>query len=434
MKNKHLVVVSVDAMVCEDLEYAKTLPNFSKLMTGASIINKVKTIYPSLTHPVHATMITGATAGKTGVINNVYFNPGKEEVWFNKLSDIKCKTIFEVAKEAGLTTSACRWPLTYEGNNYIDYLVPEVFGAYMSDYEKAPLEAYVAAGTQEVLWDTVKDAIKEYGYENTHPEYDAFQIKCAAEIIRRYQPNMIFIHPGNVDYCRHNFGVFSDAVKSALRDVDEWLGELISAVEDAGIADTTDFVIVSDHGQLPITRVVCPNVFLADRGLISLDEGGNVTSWDAYIASGALMGEVYLARPDDKQLYDKVYGLLSDMAEEGIYGFTRVFTVDEVREKYGLYGDFSFVIETDGFTSFGESAVRPAVRLLDTADYRFGKGTHGHLPERGPQPIFIAKGPSIKENVTLAEGSILNHAPTFAKIFGLTLPDADGVPVSEILK
>lgn len=28
MKNKHLIVVSVDALVYEDLEYAKTLPAF----------------------------------------------------------------------------------------------------------------------------------------------------------------------------------------------------------------------------------------------------------------------------------------------------------------------------------------------------------------------------------------------------------------------
>lgn len=58
--NKHLIVVSIDALVFEDLEYAKTLPNFSKILRDCSLIERVNTIYPSLTHPVHATIISGA--------------------------------------------------------------------------------------------------------------------------------------------------------------------------------------------------------------------------------------------------------------------------------------------------------------------------------------------------------------------------------------
>ena len=71
--DKHLIVVSVDAMVYEDLEYCKTLPNFSKILKDASVIERVCTIYPSLTHPVHATLITGKTAGGTGIVNNIAF-------------------------------------------------------------------------------------------------------------------------------------------------------------------------------------------------------------------------------------------------------------------------------------------------------------------------------------------------------------------------
>ena len=73
--NKHVIVVSFDALVFEDIEYAKNLPNFKKLLDGAAIIERVKTIYPSVTHPVHATLITGAPAGVTGIVNNLIFKP-----------------------------------------------------------------------------------------------------------------------------------------------------------------------------------------------------------------------------------------------------------------------------------------------------------------------------------------------------------------------
>jgi hypothetical protein len=100
---------------------------------------------------------------------------------------------------------------------------------------------------------------------------------------------------------------------------------------------------------------------------------------------------------------------------------------------YGLSGDFSFVLESDGYSSFGEALIRPIVRPLDAADYRTGKGTHGHMPEKGPQPTFIGYGPSFKKHTVIEEGSILDHAPTIAAILGLELRDAKGKIVDEIL-
>ena len=134
------------------------------------------------------------------------------------------------------------------------------------------------------------------------------------------------------------------------------------------------------------------------------------------------------------ELYKTVYTILSDMASEGIYGFSRVYTSDELREKYGYFGDFSFVLETDGYTSFSEKLTRPVVTFYDPVDYRSGKATHGHEPSLGPQPPFIAKGPSFASNVVLKSSSILNHAPTLAKVLGVTLKDATGSVVTEILK
>ena len=125
MKNKHLVVVSVDAMVFEDLEYAKTLPAFSYILENGSLVEKIKTIYPSLTHPVHATIMTGAPAGVTGIINNELLEPFADvHRWYNYLSEVGCDTLFHAAKRAGLTTAAISWPVTSCGQDVIDYLVP----------------------------------------------------------------------------------------------------------------------------------------------------------------------------------------------------------------------------------------------------------------------------------------------------------------------
>jgi predicted AlkP superfamily pyrophosphatase or phosphodiesterase len=324
--------------------------------------------------------------------------------------------------------------MTSGGQDVIDYLVPCALTADFEGFENNPIDAYRNLGAQECVIPIIEEAIKRFTHENKHPEVDEFQAYCCVEIIKRFKPNLLFTHPSYVDNQRHAGGVFGENVNNALRETDRWLGMILDAVRDAGIEKETDFVFLSDHGQINITRTISPNVYFVDNGYIDINENGEVKSWLAYAKSTGASAHVYLKEPENKRLYDDVYKLLSNMAKEGIYGFERVYTIDEVKEKYNLYGDFSFVLETDGYTSFGEWTTRPSVRGFDFSDYRFGKGTHGHEPHKGPQPPFVAKGPSFKENVTLPSGSILNHAPTFAAVFGLELPEAMGRPVYEILK
>ena len=433
MAKKHLIVVSVDALVYEDLEYAETLPNFKKILDGGALIKKVKTIYPSLTHPVHATLITGAPAGKTGIISNEKLSPGQSAPWYNLLGEIKCDTLLHAAKRKGLTTAVSTWPVTAKGQDVVDYLIPDVLNEYTAGRENEVMNVYLEYGMSECLYDIVEEGIKRFGYKDAHPTIDEFQIYCASEIIRRYKPNLLLTHPSFVDNARHRTGLFSERVKYALEETDRWLGMLFDAVRDAGIEDICDFIILSDHGQLEIVRTVCPNVYLKDAGYITTDDDGKLKSFDAYIASGGHTAHVYLSRPDDKKLYNEVYSLLSRLAEDKLYGFERVFKTEEVKELYGLSGDFSFVLESDGYTSFSEECARPIVRPLDTSDYRTGRATHGHLPEKGPQPTFIGYGPSFKAGTVLESGNILNHAPTIAEILGIELKDAEGKAAKEIL-
>ena len=433
---KHLVVASIDAMVFEDLEYCKTLPNFSKIMDGASVIERNMTIYPSVTHAVHATLITGNPPGVTGAINNGIFNPDcvTDNLWYNFMYQMGCETIFHAAKRAGLTTASASWPMTSNGEAVIDYLVPCALDADFVGFEKNPLDAYRNLGAQECVMPIIEEAVARFGWQNRHPEVEEFQAYCCVEIIKRFKPNLLLTHPSYVDNQRHAGGVFGEKVNYSLRETDRWLGMMLDALEEAGIAEETDFVFLSDHGQINITRTISPNVYLADKGLITLDGDGNITDWKAYSKSTGASAHVYLKDREDKALYAEVYELLSEMAKEGIYGFERVYTADEMREKYMLYGDFSFVLETDGYTSFGEWTSRPSVRGFDLSDYRFGRGTHGHEPWKGPQPPFVAKGPSFKSGVVIAEGNVLNHAATLAAALGLELPESMGKPVSEILK
>ena len=437
MKAKHLIVISIDAMVTEDIEYARTLPSFKRIIDGASIIKNVKTIYPTLTHPVHASIISGAAAGATGVVNNILFDredPTAAKVWFNDLSQIRCDTIIHAAKRAGLTVAVSNWPMTSYGRDFIDYLFPNALDFYFEGREDSPLDVYRSLGASEDIIDVIAEGVEKFGFADKHPEVDYFQFHCAAQIIKRYKPSLLLMHPGNVDAYRHKCGVWGEHINKALREIDEMLGDLLSALEEAEILEDTDIVLLSDHGQIGITRTISPNVFLKDRGYITLADDGSLADWRAFVKSAGASAQVYLKDPTDKALYDEVYSMLSRMASEGIYGFEKVYTAGELKEKYSYHGDFSFVLETDGYTAFSERISGSAVVNFDPGNYSVGRGKHGHAPEKGPQPIFIANGPSFKSGVILECGDILNHAPTLASALGVTVRGVTGHSVNEILE
>ena len=54
MGKRHLIVISVDALVYEDVADTSELPLFAELIRGGSLTGNIITVYPSLTHTVHA--------------------------------------------------------------------------------------------------------------------------------------------------------------------------------------------------------------------------------------------------------------------------------------------------------------------------------------------------------------------------------------------
>ncbi len=425
---RHLVVISADAMVDADLEYAKTLPHISKLLANGSLVRHVESIYPSVTYPAHVTMASGCWPEKTGVWANEELRPGNlhpDWNWFHHV--VRCEDIFDAAKRAGLSTAAVFWPVT--GNHKsIDYLVDEYWPQGPDDTKEA---CFKRSGTSDEVYEKCVRPYVEDVTIRLHPESDEFVGKVAAAILREYKPNLLLLHPADIDSARHGKGLFGAHVDQAVRDTDMYLGWLMDAAQEAGILENTDFVLMSDHGQMEIVRVMNLNVKLAENGLIDVDENGNFVGWRAYVKSVGMSAHVYVQNPADEPA---VRRLLDEMLSEETYGFSEILTREEVKERFHLDGDFAFVLETDGFTTFGDDWRRPLVRPYDRTDYRHGKATHGYMPHKGPQAIFVAAGPHIKQGVEIESGKLVQGAPTMAKILGIDLTEAQGTPWDEIVQ
>ena len=428
-----LIVLSADALVSEDLALLFECPNAKRFMGGSSIIRKVRSVYPTITYPCHATMITGVYPNRHGVIRNDIYMPGAKNrpwLWFHDA--IKWRhDLFRAAKAKGLTTAAVFWPCT--GNHpCVDYLIDEYWTQGEGDTIPNAFERSGSKGR-------VLDYVKKYaplleGHERKHPYADDFIIRCACDIVTELKPDLLMLHPANVDGYRHQYGLFHKNVDAGIIETDYYLGELIKASQLAGTFAETNFVLTSDHGQMDVTRISNPNVLLAREGLLRVDESGAIVDWDAVCVSGGMSACVYLKDPDDAALYGRVHALLNKYKEDGVFGIGEVFTADEINEKEHLAESFSFILETDNYTAFGEDAAGPiAGSRYDEHDYRKGAATHGYLPGKGPQPTMAAFGPDIKPNVTIEHGRLIDQAPTFAKLLGVKLPDTDGRAIDELL-
>lgn len=427
-----VLVVSSDAMVGEDLALYRQTSSYRRLFAGGAEVRQVRSIYPSLTLPAHVTMMTGMYPDRHGIVSNTLLTPGTVPApWHWEYGPIRCDTVFKAAKQAGRTTAAVFWPVT-GSNPDIDYLLADNWPYSPGDTLE---KAFCRTGATPAVMQIVARHKSIYEHcQQKHPERDRFGIRCACDFIRQFQPDLMLLHPANIDAVRHTQGMFGPHIGRAVQELDDWMNELADALDDAGVREQTNVFLVSDHGQRNFTRYLSLNVELARAGLIRLDGDGKVQSWDAWCMTNGMSALIYLRDPQDTALYGRVYALLQQLQASGLYGFSHLYTAEQAQKAHRLGGDFAFVVETDGYTSFGDWCTGPAVRAAEQPDYHCARGDHGYLPDYGPQPILLAHGPDIRPGAVLEQARLVDEAPTYAQILGGTLAGTDGHVLEELLR
>ena len=426
--SQKLIVLSIDALFYEDMEYMATLPYFGKMFKNAAYAQGgMRCIYPSLTYPAHATMITGCYPDRHGVFHNEVSeinNPTPDWKWYHE--GLQVETILDVAAKKGLKTGCVNWP-TMAGAKNVDYLVPEVWSEDPNADQCEVLKKYASPKARPI--------IDKYFYKwhtGDQPRLDFFMASCAEAIIRTDQPDIMFVHYAQLDHTRHPHGLYGFAIEQALTVLNENFGRLVEAVDAAGNLSETNFVIVGDHGQIQVNQMFNPNILFVNEGLITLDEDGTVRDWKAWAHSAALCAQVILKDPSDDAVRTKVEALLDRILKEPSYGVEAVFTKEECMNEYHLAGDFDYVMEGN-YTCFGTGFTGDVVVPPTNDNYKFAIASHGHLPHKGAQPAFIASGPAFKPGA-FPRKRMVDEVPTYAAIFGLEMPSAQGRALKEILR
>lgn len=433
MGDQKLFVFMIDALCETDVSYMRTLKHFGWMLENGAQVGEVYPVYPSFTYPCHVSIMTGCYPDKHGIPHNEVIRAGVHPVpWYNHRSQVKRKFLAEYAKEAGYSTCLINWPVSAGAD--VDINLPMCMPMhYKGDH---PRQFFDGVAT--------KDALDRYFWKYGHMlcglndvlngSLDGFTNAVSPDIIRDYgQPDVMFVKMCDLDTVRHKLGVDSEAAREQLRKHDCELGVLMESIRRYGDFEHTNFIVMGDHGQTDVPRVLNFNRVLQDAGLQTLGADGKLASFDAYCHSTGASAWIELRDSGDQALYDRVYKLLLDAKAGGQYGLGYVFTREEAQTRFHLTGPFDFIIEGEQPLSFSYNPAAPLFTQTAPGDYKTAPGTHGGLPWLDHRTAFFGCGPAFKKGGFVKAASLVDEAPTMAKILGIEMEDVDGRCLSELL-
>ena len=324
----HLIIISFDCLSEHDVPLLKELPNFKDFIEKSSYCTTVETIYPSVTYPCHATIVTGNFPNRHGIVNNTFIQPGRTSPdWYWHRRHIKGTTLYDEAKKAGMKTAALLWPVTAKAD--IDYNMPEIF-ANRPWYHQIPVSLFNGTPKYQLEMNS------KFGHVRnglSQPELDDFVLESTVETIKTRKPELMLIHFVDLDSQRHMYGFSSKEAKEALHRHDQRLGRIIEAIKEAGIIEDTTIVLLGDHSALDESKVVKLNVLFKERGLIQTNASGKVTDWKAYCKSCDGSAYIYVKDQNDDATKNTVIDILGELLQDNTNGIEAAITGAEASAK-----------------------------------------------------------------------------------------------------
>lgn len=427
-KPNRVMVISLDAVGNQDLEYMNTLPNFRAFFQKAALCGRVESVYPSLTYPAHTSILTGRKPIHHGIINNTKLQPGRERPdWIYQRKYIKSTTLWDEARKQGILTAALLWPVA--GRSKIPFCVPEVMVT-----RKWQTQILVNAMNGPVFYQL--DLNRRFGHLRDgirQPALDDFIQASALYTIRKYNPGLFFLHLTDVDTNRHIYGVNHPKAREALARHDSRLGDILRALRETGDMERTAVFLLGDHYQKDARRIAFVNCILRREGLIDIRDG-KVKGWRAVAKSCDGSCYVYLnpkARRDPS-LEKRVESIIKELAKREDFGIGRIFSREQAAA-LGADPDCFLMLEAREGWYFLDDWKREQLPVEEEKAHKM-RGTHGYLPDgEGYGTFFAAAGCGIRPVAVNRKIALWDEGVTIAELMGLSLGDADGNVLREIL-
>ncbi|MBI4470714.1 MAG: alkaline phosphatase family protein [Acidobacteria bacterium] len=423
---RQVIIISIDGMMPEIYTSPRNLglhlPNIEMLTRQGAYAEGLEGVFPSVTYPSHATLVTGVRPAKHGIENNRVFVPPDQRpsnAWYWFAKELRTEPIWMTARRAGLVTAAVSWPVTAGAD--IDHNAPEIWKAGENPLTWKRILEECTPGLAPIIRASIR--------EPSEVVRDESRTAVSEQIIERFKPGLMLIHLTELDHVQHTYGPRTPEAMRMVEKQDGYIGRIVEATRRAGTFDQTTFLIVSDHGFMPVRKRFLPNVLLAREKLITLDSAGKVVSWKAVAWPSSGGCGILLKSPEDRQTLAKAVSLFEKVALKPGSPIRRVIRRNEL-DRLGSYPRAAFALEASPGFVIDWMNKEPALR--DSGDYR---GTHGQLPSRAEmRASLILFGPGARRGARIPLARMIDVAPTVAALLGLRFPKVEGTPLRALIK
>ena len=368
-----LILISLDGYRADYIERGLS-PNLAALAKDGVHAQALRSAFPTLTFPNHYTIVTGLYPDHHGIVNNRMVDPvsGKRFVYNDRgtTSDPSWwsgEPLWVSVERQGKHAATMFWP----GSDVaIDGVRPEhwlPFNGRMTPNARVD---------QALAWLDLPPA---------------------------QRPDFMTLYFEQVDHEAHEHGPDSKQTDAALREVDAALGRLLDGLRKRGLEETTDLVIVSDHGG---TASGPDRVVVIDR-LVDVHA-------IEIINTGVLAGFV----PKHGHEAEAERALLKP------HDHMRCWRKDEVpaRLHYGTNPRVPplLCLADDGWLIFTQE-------FMDRPNRHISVGEHGYdNDDPKMRALFVAHGPAFRRGLVVPEFDSVDIYPLLAHIVGIKAQPNDG--------
>jgi arylsulfatase A-like enzyme len=268
-RTPRLVLVVLDAFR-SDYQQLAPMPNLGRLMQrGSTFTNAWVGQLESVTPASHATISTGATPTRQGIMGFSWRDSAtKQEVygaWYDEVlagrleQQMRSHNVNSIPQAVKRRDPSARVvALSSE-----KYYAADAMGGPAADYiiyglpkdgtitprgipHHVPPAAFLANKALHRKWPL------RYG------QYDELAMTMGLHALHAFDPRVLMINLPGCDTYGHSSGGPNrpDVMSKLVTGVDQQLGRLIKAYSDRGVLDETIFVITGDHGMVPNTYQV----------------------------------------------------------------------------------------------------------------------------------------------------------------------------------
>lgn len=394
---RKVVMLSLDALFDQDLLVSPEGEGLSGFLKECAVCTQVKTVFPALTYPAHATLITGCDPMGHGIGQNQPLQPRKdkrERIWYWDSTWLRKPTIFDAVQAAGGKCASVFWPVT--GHlKAIRWNMPEV-AALPGENQYMKILSYgnpVWMTTMELRYGAMRQGIRE-------PMLSDYATAVVKDVVKHHKPDLTCAHLIDLDDMRHGFGTFSEEAKEAIARHGRRVEEVWHRMQETRGMEDALLVLVSDHGQADVNRTVCLAEVLREAeldGFVQVQSGG----MSAYLFGGA-------------EVLAQAAAWLRSHGEEA--GVSHVYDRAEL-DRIGCAQGPGLAVEAAPGVVFDD--------LLE--EKKRDRATHGYGPGHPAENcLFAVRGRGIRAGAVLPAMPMRDVAPTVAGLMGLTMPACEG--------